>query len=147
MAYWEIDFTPDGVNNAVLIDSDNWSIPNDAHLDILLWNKSDAPVDILLRALNNNMFFSIGQDEYEVEHERINQRNVEFNNNDPLGNTFEITHLAPRSVYPLRITNLTGSATTWLDADNCSMVLRGHTTNLYNGERVYVCGHSPASAT
>ena len=146
MAYFEIDFTPDGVNNASLVDSDNWSIPNDAHLDILLWNKSDAPADVFLRALNNQMFFSIGQTEYVVEHERINQRNVVFNNNDPLGNTFEITHLAPRSVYPLRITNLTGSAATWLDADSCTMEVRGHATNLYNQQRIYVVGHSPSPA-
>ena len=146
MAYWEIDFTPDGTNNAVLVDSDDWSVANDAHLDLLLWNKADCPVDIQLRVLNNNILFSIGQDEYRVEHDRINQRDVIINNNEPLGNTFEITHLAPRSVYPLRITNLTGSAVTWLDAENCNMVIRGHTTNLYNGQRVYVCGHSPAPA-
>ena len=146
MAYWEINFTPDGTNDAVLIDSDQWSIPVDNHLDILLWNKADCPVDIELRAFNNNMLFSIGQDEYSVEHERINERGVTINNNVPLGNTFEIAHLAPRSVYPLRITNLNTTAQTWLDADNCQMRVRGHTTNTFNGERVYVCGHSPSHA-
>ena len=148
MAYWEIDFTPDGTNSAVLIDSDQWSIEPLNHIDVLLWNKADCPVDIQLRTFNNNMDFFIGQDEYSVEHERINQRGITINNTDPLGARFEITHLAPRSVYPLRITNTasTGSAVRWLDADNCDLSVRGHTTNTFNGERVYVVGHSPSHA-
>ena len=146
MAYFQIDFTADGTNTATLIDSDQWSIPADEHLDILLWNKADVPVDILLRQFNNNMLYSIGQDEYTVEHDRINQRDVDIQNNVALGNTFQITHLAPRSVYPLRVTNLNSTAQRWLDADNCQLSVRGHVTNLYNGERVYIIGHSPQHA-
>ena len=149
MAYFEIDFTPDGVNSAALVDSDNLRVAGDDHLDILLWNKSDAPVDVYLSTDTESMLFSVGQDEYVVEHERINQRNVIINNGpNPLGvNTFEITHLAPRSVYPLRVTNVKpGSTVNWLDSSSCTMSVRGHTTNLYNGERVYVIGHSPSHA-
>ena len=144
MAYFEIQVEPDGTDSASLIDSDQWMIDSEQHLDIFIWNEADVPVDVTLVVAHSDLFWVLDPQDYGGTHQTPVYKGLTITNGDPLGSFVHIEKLQSNSVYPLRLTNPTpGAARLWLDADSCSLSTSGHGTNVFNGQRVYVMGHTP----
>ena len=143
MAYFEVDVLGGGntrLDNAGLIDSDNWMIPAGTSIDMIIWNTTDTPVSVTLRASADQMLFRKDPDHYEDAQSESHYRSV-TTTTSTLGDFIDVDHLGPGSVFPFVLANGTGSAQRWLDVDSCTMHTSGHGTNIFNGQRVYVMGH------
>ena len=150
MAYFEIDVIGGGntrLDTAVLLDSDNFTIPREAGgvtgtLDVFVWNASDTPVDVYLLTGNVDLEIVKDPDHYEDAQSESNVRSVTRGRITGDNAFVDIRGLAPGEYYPFRITNpLPNGDRPWLDANSCTMSTSGHGTNIFNGQRVHVFGH------
>ena len=146
MAYFEVDVTPDGTNNAGLTGSDtDFSLAATSAREILIWNQTEAPVDVELVTTHGNVRFEERStalpDAYERLYERNQYRSYEIDNNVSGVNAsfYRITGLQPHGTHVLRVENITTPARDWLDEGSSTMQIRGHSKgNIFNGQRVYV---------
>ena len=148
MAYFEVFVEPDGTDNAVLIDSDNWMIPptpaggGGRPLDMFVWNGSDTPVDVYLLASHQDLVFVKDPDHYSDAQTEEQYRSIVTRSGSGFPDSISINGLGPGSFFPFRIANSSVSATySWLDANSCTMSTAGHGSNIFNGQRIYVIGH------
>ena len=149
MAYFEIDLTPDGINNATIVGTaTEWIVDSETHLDLIIWNEAETLVDVQLLGGHTDLDWVLHPTIYEDEHDEPKWRRYAIDNSNALGPFLNIYALQPGAIFPIRLTNpLPNGNRNWIDTGGCDMQVRGHGTNIFNGGRVYVAGHSPASAT
>ena len=86
MAYFEIDLTPDGTNNATLVGNDNeWTLDSETHIDVIIWNEAETPVDVYLLGGSTSLDWVLNPDQYADEHREVKWQDFSIDNNFAAG--------------------------------------------------------------